>query len=370
LRAGLVALQIACATVLASSAGLMLQTLANRERVDLGFQPHGAVRADLTLPANGNPANRLLASLNHHPDIQCAAIHAWALSRGAGASLQIDRPGAPRAAEAVSPAYFEAMGIPIRQGRVFSDADRSGDARVAIVNEEFARLAWPDRSPVGETLRLNQSLAVTIVGVVGSIRASGMHEGTASRIYLPYDQVPNSEIELVVRARTGVARTIQAMQTTVRNTGANLALDELRTLDADVARYLAPVRSLTILYSAFGIAGFLLAALGVFGAMSYNVSQRRREMAVRAALGADPRNIFLLVVRRALLIAIAGAVPGVFGASLAARSLRSFLFGVAPVNPPALAFAGVFLAIISLIACYAPARAAASTDPMTALRLE
>ena len=370
LRAGLVALQIACATVLASSAGLMLETLANRERVDLGFQPHGAVRADLTLPANGNNASRLLASLNHHPDIECAAVHAWAFSRGAGTSMQIDRPGAPHAAESVSPAYFEAMGIPIRQGRVFSDADRSDGARVAVVNEEFARLAWPDRSPVGETLRVNQSLAVTIVGVVGSIRASSMHEAKASRIYLSYDQFPNAEIELVVRARTSVARTVQATQTTVRNADANLVLDKLRTLDDDVARYLAPVRSLTILYSAFGLAGFLLAALGVFGAISYNVSQRRREMAVRAALGAGPLDIFLLVVKRALLIAAAGVVPGVFAASLAARSLRSFLFGVTPVNPPALVFAGIFLAIISLIACYAPARAAASADPMTALRLD
>jgi ABC-type antimicrobial peptide transport system permease subunit len=282
--------------------------------------------------------------------------------------------GAPNAIEGVTPEYFEAMGVPVRQGRVFADSDRAGGPLVAIINEEFARQSWPDRSPLGDLIRLGAANTTapqaTIVGVVRSIRRSAMHGSVVSRIYVPYAQFPAANLSLVVRARGDLASAMAAMQTAVRQTDASLVLDAERTVEDDVAAFVQPVRFITVLFTAFGVTGVLLAALGVFGTMSYAVSQRRREMAVRAALGADRGDLLRLVLGNGLRVTAVGLAGGVIAAILAARALSSFLFGIAPADPATLAAVAAALAAVSLAACYRPAHIAASVDPMTALRRE
>jgi predicted permease len=390
-RAALVAVQVASAVVLASGAVLLVQSLANRERVDLGFNPAGAVRADLTLGGarySGADSWRVASDalfdrLHQDRAVASAGATAWVLSRGTGAQLQFTLPargdavitsGPPNAVEAVTPEYFDSMAVPVRQGRVFGGADRAGAPLVAIVNDEFARKTWPDRSPIGEVVRLgtpaDRAPEATIVGVVGSIRASAMHGFVVSRIYVPYAQFPAAHLSLVVRARGDAAPMIASLQGAVRAIDPSLVLDQVRTVEADVARFVEPVRFITVLFSAFGLAGLLLAALGVFGTMSYAVSQRRREMAVRTALGAARRDIAWLVLASGLRITAIGIVAGVATAAFAARAIRSFLFGVTPEDPATLLLVAVMLAAVSLVACYRPARLAASADPMAVLRRE
>lgn len=381
--------QIAAAVVLATSAVLMLRTLQNRQQVQLGFEPGGAARADLVLPENQyrdvvaqrGVVNEVVGRLLSRPDIAAAGASAWALPTGAGGQRQLTLPAERDAAlplsirrgiEAVTLDYFDALGIAVKQGRAFSDADASGAAPVAIVNEELAHRLWPRRNSVGELLRLGSvgedAPVVTVVGVVASTRRSPMHDLPIALVYLPFSQYPNATVTLVARARGDVSAALRALPAAVHEADGTLLVEGLRTLEADAAQFVAPVRLLTSLLAAFAVTGVLLAALGVFGTMTYMVSQRGREMAVRSALGANRTVILRLVFASALRITALGVLAGATLALWVTAALSSHLFGVSPTDP--LSYAGVILALscVSLAACYRPARAAASADPASILR--
>jgi ABC-type antimicrobial peptide transport system permease subunit len=197
-----------------------------------------------------------------------------------------------------------------------------------------------------------------------------MHGSVLPRLYVPFTQFPSPSLALVVRARGAIAPAQAAMQAAIRQTDPSLVLDDVGTVEADVARFVEPVRFMTVLFTMFGVTGVLLAALGVFGMMSYAVSQRRREMAIRTALGARRGDILRLVLGNGLRITVTGLVIGVLVATVASRALTSYLFGVSPADPLTLTGVAALLAAASLAACYRPARLAASVDPMTVLRRE
>ena len=389
LRAGLVAAQIACALVLATGATLMLQSLVNREQVNLGFDPRDAVRGDLSLQGNRyNDAatlraavSALLDDLNNHPEVAAAGAVTWALPTAPGSQRQFTVPSADdrplpgpirRGVEAVTPSYFDALGASLKLGRAFTDADRDGAAPVAVVNEELVRHLWPDRNPIGETLRLGSPAEaapiVTVIGVVTTIRRSGMHDQPIARVYVPYAQHPNASVSLVVRGRTDVTAASRELQASAARLDRALFVENLRTMEADVAQFLAPIRLVTSLLTGFGTVGLFLAGLGVFGAMSYMVSQRQREMAVRAALGAHQRDIVRLVFSSAFRVTALGILGGTMAALAGMRVLSSYLFGVSATDIPTFAAAIGFLVLVSLAACYRPALVAARSDPMQLLR--
>jgi predicted permease len=390
LRSALVVAQIALALVLGTCAALMVQSLVNRQHVDLGFDPSRAVRAEIVLPPDRyrSPdeviagAQRILDGLEGGAGVAAAGIVTWALPTGAGAQRAMtlpddgDRalpPGVPRGTDAVSPRYFEAIGVPLRLGRRFTHTDAPGSAPVAIVNDVLAKHLWANRNPIGERLRLGgvdeNVPTVTVVGVVGAMRRSGMHDRVPARVYLPYAQYPNGNLTVVVRAQNDVAAATRAFRTAVRAADSALLLDHLRTVEEDVAQFLAPVRMMTLLLTGFGAGGLLLAGLGVFGTMSYTVSQRSREIAIRGALGATRREILRLVLRSALLLTGAGIVAGSIAAVFVTTALRAFLFGVTPADPRTLLIIAATVVALALAAAYRPARNAASVDPMSVLRL-
>lgn len=389
LQAGLVAFQMACAVVLTTAASLMVQTLLNRQQVDLGFEPRGAIRADVALSgaryqdyaAVRAAVDSLLDRLASSPNVAAAGIQTFALPTGAGAQRQMTvpardyaglAPGVRRGVHAVSPGYFDALGVPLIAGRSLQESDREGSAPVAVINEELARHLWPDRNPVGELLKLGeageQAPVVTVVGVVGTIRRSGMHDVPVALAYVPFAQHPASTFSIVVRGRGDLQAVERQLHTAVNAVDPALFPEGVRSLEADLAQFLAPIRMIGTMLGAFGLAGLLLAALGVFGTMSYFVSQRERELAVRTALGASPRDIVVLVFGGALRITAIGVAAGVLLAFGAAQALRGLLFGVSPSDPAT--FAGVIgtLILAALVACYGPARAATSADPIALLR--
>jgi putative ABC transport system permease protein len=389
LRSALVAAQVAGALVLATCGGLMLRSLANRERVNVGFDTRNALRADVSLPVDRyrNPealraaAGNIFDHLHREPDVVAAGASTWALPTSAGAQRELTLPAerdtalersVRRGVEAVTPGYFAALGAPMTLGRGFTDADRAGTAPIAIVNEELVRHLWPSRNPVAELLRLGSvdenAPVVTVVGVVSTIRRSRMHDVPVARVYVPYAQYPNFALSIVVRARTDIGAASRALQNAIRRTDASLLVEGMRSVDADLAQFVAPIRLMTSLLGAFGVVGLLLAGLGVFGTMSYTVSQREREMAVRAALGAARGDIVRLVFGSALRITAAGVFVGMLIAIAATRTLSSFLFGVTPNDPATLATVISFLTIVALVSCYRPARVAATADPMAILR--
>lgn len=386
LRSALVALQIGAAVVLAACAALMAQTFDHRQRVDLGFDPSHAVRATVALGTTDaarlrNETTRLLAALNTTPAIASAGASTFALPTAAGAQrvITLQNDGAAPivhrggGVEAVTPQYFAAMGVPTRAGRVFNDSDTVGAAPVAVINDKLAATLWKDRSAVGQSLRLGAvddpaAPVVTIVGVVGSIRRSAMHDSVIARVYLPYAQYPNGAITLTVRGRGDSAATSRAIDAAVRAVDPALMAEDVKTVDADLAAFVAPMRLITVLLGGFGLIGLLLAGLGVFGTMSYTITQRERELAVRSALGATPANILGLVIGSALTMTVAGIVPGIAAALLAAQTLRGFLFGITATDPVTFASVALFLIVVAMGACYRPARRAAAIDPIEVLR--
>ena len=389
LRSVLVAAQVALAAVLGTGAALMVQSLLNREHVDLGFEPAGALRADLTLPTDRYDtadairagAADVIRRLEADPEIAAAGIVTWALPTGAGAQRQITVPddgdrtlrvGVPRGIEAISPRYLAALGVPLKAGRDFSVADAPGTSPVAIINEELARHLWPGRNPVGERLRLGAAgenvPVVTVVGIAGSVRRSGMHDRVTARVYVPFAQYPNARMTIVIRTRHAAAAATRSFQSAVRSADPALLLEGLRTVEDDVAQFVAPIRMITWLLTGFGVGGLLLAGLGVFGAMSYSVSQRGREIAIRAALGATRGEILRLVLRGALTMTAAGIFGGAVATIALTNTLRAFLFGVEPADPRTFAAIMAMLIVLAIFAAYRPARSAASVDPMSILR--
>jgi putative ABC transport system permease protein len=386
LRATLVAVQVASAIVLAMGGALMLQTLAHRLNVDLGFNPKNAIRADFSLSgerfgtAEGTVAavDEILATLHAQGEVQSAGVVTWALPTSAGGQRTFSSSHgttiANPAVQAVTPGYFDAMQVPTRQGRGFTEADRPGSTPVAVVNEELARRLWPERNPVGEFLRLGApdeaAPVVAVVGVVGTVRRSAMHDTLTPRAYLPFAQHPNINAtrQIIVRGRQGTSGLAEALGRSLNKTDASLFAEGVITLEQDAAQFVAPTRLMTMLLAGFAATGMLLAALGVFGTMTYNVSQRTRELAIRSALGASRPEITRMVVRSGLLITIAGIVPGVGIALLSSRALGSFLYGVSPTDPWTLAAVVAVLLVVSLLASYRPAARAASLDPMKVLR--
>ena len=389
LRSALVITQIACALMLATGAALLVRSLINRQHVDLGYEPRGALRADMALQAEQYrdrerariTVDAILDRLGRAADVEAAGAITWALPTGAGGQRQLTvpeqrdsaLPGAVRRGiDAITPGYFRALGAPMISGRPFTDQDGRGATPVAIVNAELARHLWASRSPIGELLRLGTpdeaAPIVTIVGVVGTVRRSSMHDVPTARVYLPFGQHPNTSVTLVVRSRGNLRTAERELHAAVASADPALFAEGVRTVEADVAQFVAPLRMIGALLGAFGALGLLLAALGVFGTMSYLVSQRQRELAVRAALGARRHDIFTLVYSGALRLTVAGLAAGLALAVISTRALGSFLYGVSATDPITFAVVAVAIAVAALGACWRPARVAASADPMTVLR--
>jgi putative ABC transport system permease protein len=389
MRSALVVVQVACALVLATCSALTLRSIINRQTVDLGFEPRGAVRGEVSLTgeryqsdsARRTAANAILDALAEAPDVQAAGIVTWALPTAAGAQRVLSvparndaalNPAVRRGIEAVTPDYFEAVGTALVSGRFFTSADRAGGEAVALINEELARHLWPAGNAIGELLRLGTveegAPVVRVVGVVGTIRRSPMHDIPVARVYVPYEQYPGPVLTIAVRTRGNLAAAERTVEAAVRRIDPDLIVDGLRTLEADMAQFVAPLRLVTWVLTGFAGAGVLLAALGVFGTMSYNVTRRQRELAIRSALGATGRDIFSLVFAGALRLTAAGLVIGIAATLAVTRALASFLFGVSPTDPVTIASAALVLALAALGACYLPARLAATADPLPILK--
>ena len=388
-RSLLVALQIAIAVMLVTGGSLMLQTLLNRLHLDLGFDPRGAIRGDVALPWDRYPndparraaVDRILDAASRTAGVAAAGASTWALPTGAGGQRAVTVPGVEdrllpasvrRGFEAITPGYLRAMALPLLAGRDFTAADGPGGAPAAIVNQELARHLFADTNPVGQSLRLGTSAEgapiVTIVGVVATVRRSPMHDAPMARVYVPFAQHPNGMPAFVIRSADRPDTAMRAFEQAVRGVDAELLVENLRTVIDDVGRFVAPVRLVTTLLSAFAVVGLMLAALGVFGSMSYAVAQRRREMAVRTALGATRPDIVRHVLGMAARITLGGVVGGTLAAAFASRAIAGLVFGVSAVDPWTLAGAAGLLVLVVLASCLPPARAAASADPLTLLR--
>lgn len=378
-RGRLVAAQLALALMLAMAAGVLIRSVAKLTAMPVGFDPQQVLTAGFGLPggmtpeAEANFYQRMLEQTQALAGVRAAAL-TDALPFDASRGILADHDGARAVLRwsAVSPTYFATLGIPLLRGRGFAASDRAGMAQVAVVSEKLAAEWWPGADPLGRqfTLRFKPDTRPwTVVGVVGDTRQMDYDEPLTGAAYLPVAQFPKPGGEMLVARAAGnplaLVHPLQERAAALDPLAAVVNPETLSGLMADTI--VRRTFMLKLLAMAAGLA-LLLAAVGVYGAMGAWVEERRREVGVRMALGADRKAVVRLVLGRAARWAVAGVALGAGGGWMAARALRSLLFGVGPTDAATLAACAALLVVITCTAAWAPARRAAATDPATTLR--
>ena len=274
---------------------------------------------------------------------------------------------------AVTPNYFKAMGIPLLRGRLFTEQDRKGSPRVAVINEEMAKKFFKDEDPIGKGINVTNGPETfrEIVGIVGDVKQYGPAQPTTMQTYEPFLQNPFSGMTLVVRTEGNPTALTSAIRSQVLSIDKDQPVARTRPLDQVLSDSVAKQRFLMVLLTTFAAVALVLAAVGLYGVMSYAVTQRTHEIGIRLALGAQTGDVMKLVVGQGMALALAGVGIGLAGALILTRILMaSFLFSVGASDPLTFATISVLLAGVALGASVVPARRAMKVDPMVALRYE
>ena len=389
LRAALVVAEVALALVLLVGAGLFLRSLAALEAVNPGFQPNGVITAGLSLPET-HYADRgkriaffraVLGNLAAMPGVTSAAAALPVPFSGDGGSASFAIEGRPSPpgdpgphgdVGYVTPDYFAALKIPIRKGRVFTDLDRQDTEPVVLVDETLARQYWPGEDPIGKHLRRGRRAPwATIVGVVRHVKNADLGgEDVKGKYYFPLYQDPPPMARFVVRTLSDPGRLAAGIRDAVRSVDGTQPVSQVRLLPEMVNSSLAPRRFVVTVLSVFAGTALLMAVIGLYGVISYAVTQRTQELGVRMALGAQQGEILKLVLGQGMRLAGAGAASGLVVSVIASLLLRNELFHVSSFDPLTFTLMAAVLIGAALRASYIPARRATRVDPMVALRYE
>jgi len=397
-RSGLVVAELSLALVLLASAGVFLKSLQKLKDVDVGFRPHGLMTAALALPEREYDTpdkqiaflNNALVELSNAPGVASAAAAVPLPFSGFGGSASFNiegrvappgDPGPHGDVRGVSPRYFETMGIRLLRGRVFTDQDRRGGQPVAIIDENLAREYWPHQDALGQRIRNgNNAPWKTIVGIVRPVRhsqvvgeeasAEGVEGSGKGVYYFPLYQENSPAVFLIARASADPASLVGAIRAAVHAVDPTEPVSDGKTMDERISLSMGPRRSAVTLLSVFAAMALTLAAVGLFGLIRYNVTQRTQEIGVRMALGASPSDVLRMVLGQSLRLALVGVAGGLVAAFALTRVLSSLLYEVSATDP--LTFAGMALLLISvgLLASWIPAHRATRVDPLVALRYE
>jgi putative ABC transport system permease protein len=391
IRQALVVGEFAMSLVLLTGAGLMIATFSQLMRADAGFNPHPVLSMQFWLVGSKYKTSADIAGFYQAlvqrqesiPGVQAAAIVAAGLplERGGNNGVRIAGPNSSEWYNAdyreITPGYFRTMGIPLRQGRVFTDADTATTARVAVVNDAFAREHFPGRSALGEHLYISEVLC-EIVGVVGDVK-SYLDQPAPPTMFVPAAQAGFATSGLfegwfprsvVVRASVDPLSLSRAVRDAVVAVDPMVPTGQMRTLEQVLSRSLALRNFMRVLLTVFASLALLLASVGIYGVISYTVSQRTREIGVRMALGARPADVLRLVLAEGLKLILVGAALGLASAFALTKLLGGLLYGVSATDPLIFSLVTVMLVGVALAACYVPAHRAMRVDPIVALRYE
>jgi predicted permease len=380
----LVVAQISMSLLLLVCAGLFIRGFTVARTFDPGFNPNNVLIDSYDLGGVGYDQKtglafhrQLFAKLQALPGVQSAALADWIPLGFSTNSTTVQPEGyAPRPDEAmeiddasVGPNYFHTMQIPIVAGREFALRDTDQSQLMVVVNQEFARRFWPQQDPIGKRVGV-RGKSFTVVGIAQNSDTDNLRQKPKPFVYLPLFQNYDHEAAIHVRVAGNPLAYVAAVQNAVHQLDADLPLYDLMTLDSRIQLSTTNDRIGGVFVGAFGLLALILAAVGVYGVLAYTTRQRTKELGIRMALGANPRDVFAVVLRQGAILALAGIFLGLAASYLLTRALSGLLFGVSPTDP--LTFAGVslMLLLVALLACYFPARRAMRTDPLVVLRYE
>jgi len=389
----LVVAEVALAFVLLVGAGLLVRSFASLQAVERGFNPDNVLAVRVHLPLSkyqGREAkffDELLSRLKGLPQAQAAgagSLSAFPLRGGRQTTtFGLEGQPVPRREEEkervswrqITADYFRALGIPLRAGRFFSAQDQPRSLQVAIVNESLARRYFPGQNPVGRNIWIDDELKLplTVVGVVGDAKFEGLDNPDYPAVYTSHLQevyMVWSSMWLAVRTEGDPLSLVGAVREQVKALDKDLPLSMITTLERVVGDSLSERRFNLFLLGALALVALTLASVGIYGVMAQSVSNRTREIGVRMALGAQPRDILRLVLRHGLALALSGVAAGLMISFAVTRLMSGLLYGVPATDPPTFGAIAVLLTLVALLACYTPARRATKIDPLAALRCE
>jgi predicted permease len=402
IRRVLVITEFALSLVLMVAASLLFRSFWDLLNVRLGFNPQNVMAVRTRFPEPNDPSadlyrtpaqeepffREVLRRVNTLPGVQEVALGDTAsipldqglrdlklISEGQfffsleGQSPHGDQP-AVADRSSVSPNYFHILGLPLLRGRFFNDSDTDKTPQVAVVNEAFARTYWPGQDPLGKRFQStrDESPWVTVVGIIPNARTESLAIAGLPQVYLDIYQTGAKRLAILLRGQLDIASTVEQVRQQVQSVDPTLPLSGAQTLGETVSASLATRRFALQIMTLFAITALLLAGLGIYGVLSFMVSERTHEIGIRLAMGAQSRNILRMVVGQGLRLAVAGAVAGLAVALVVSQLMAGLLFGVRPSDPLTFSAVAILLIVVALLACYLPARRAVRVDPLIALR--
>ena len=396
LRNALVVCEIAVAFVLLATAGLLMRTLGRLQAADAGFDPTNVISMNMPMSVSQYPDSQRIVSYQEQmlekmqavPGVRSVALTSALPLEGWSDGMPFQIQGQPEVElarrhsvglKSVSPQYLSAIGLRLIRGRWIAESDSAGAAPVMVVNESFAKRFIPDEDPLGKVVRVEQiipgqpalgpEIPWQVIGVVADEKAFSVADVSAG-MYVSFKQSPSLGMSIVVRGEIDPHKLVNSVEGAVHSVNGDQALNEIRTLDEIKAESMGDNRMRAVLLEIFAGLALLLAAIGVYGVISYSVAQRTREIGVRAALGASPGSQLGLVLKSGMKLTLIGLAIGLVGTLALGKLLEGALFGVTAHDPRTLAMVSVALAVVALAACYIPAYRATRVDPMMALRHE
>jgi predicted permease len=391
----LLVVQVAISLVLLVGAGLFLRTVENLRRVDVGFNPNNLVIFRLNPQLNGYDSTRIAslydqftARIMQVPGVRSVTLSNPPMLTGivnsttfivqgrqydlAALSNQRDREGVSINRVRIAPSFFDTMEIALTRGRVFTERDNLPAPKVAIINEAAVRKFFPNEDPLGKRFGNSPETSnqIEVVGVVKDIMYSALREPPPATMYVPYVQSPVGAMAYIIRTASDPSLAMGSIREAVRQVDDNVPIMDMSTQTDQIERRFAQERTFAQAYALFGGLAVLVAAIGLFGLMSYNVTRRTNEIGIRMALGAQRQSVLQMVMRESLILVVIGIVIGVAAALASGRFVASLLFGLTSTDATTSALAVALMLCVSAFAGYLPARRAARVDPMTALRHE
>jgi putative ABC transport system permease protein len=376
-------------------AGLMILSFMRLKDVNLGFDPHNVLSMEVSLPAAKSSSEQLailrqelVQGVTALPGVRSVALTRNLPLSGTDPSLFFTIPGRPPVAPGqepvararfVTPNYFRTLGIPLRRGRDFTEQDGSAAPGAVIVSETMARQFWPNEDAIGKQIKPGypaSSLLCTVVGVVGDVRQF-LPFDEPPVAYYPYSQIPagfvpllEGFVTLTIRTAGEPASLTSSVRERIHAIDPDAPVFAIQTMDDLLASSAASNRFQMLLFSIFAAVGVVLAAVGIYGVISYSVTQRTHEIGIRMALGAERRQVLKLIVGHGMLLALLGVGIGIAGALALGRLMAGLLYAVKPNDPATFVVVSLVLTVVAFLASYIPARRATKVDPMVALRYE